>query len=132
MLKRLGDWLALTKTERNVILFLTSTFLAGTAVRLFQETFPSSRGFDYRKSDSTFAALSAGAISSEAGEQQADDYNLTNLNRASKSQLMKLPGIGEITAERIITYRRKFGPFKSAEDLKKIKGMSAKKLDRIK
>ncbi len=132
MLKRLGDWLTLTKTERRVILFLTSTFLGGIAVRLFQETFPPSRGFDYRTSDSTFASLSAGAMSADAVEQRSENEDRTDLNRATKSQLMKLPGIGEVTAERIIAYRGKFGPFKSVGDLKKVKGMNSKKLDRIK
>ena len=58
MLKRLVEWLALTKTERNVILFLTSTMLAGAGIRLYQITFQSAPQFDYRLSDSTFAALS--------------------------------------------------------------------------
>lgn len=132
MLKRLGDWLTLTKTERRVILFLTSTFLAGIAVRLYQETFPPSRGFDYRTSDSAFAALSAVAMSAESVDQPYVDENRTDLNRATKSQLMKLPGIGEVTADRIISYRGKFGPFKTVEDLKKVKGMNAKKFDRLK
>ncbi len=58
MQNRITEWLALTKTERNVILFLTVTLLCGAGIRLFQEMFPSAKQFDYHASDSTFAVLS--------------------------------------------------------------------------
>ncbi len=43
-----------------------------------------------------------------------------NINTATKEQLMKLDGIGNSRAEKIIEYREKNGPYKSIEDLKKI------------
>ena len=42
-----------------------------------------------------------------------------NINTATKEQLMKLDGIGDSRADKIIEYREKNGPFKSLEDLKK-------------
>lgn len=42
-----------------------------------------------------------------------------NINTATKEQLMKLDGIGESRAEKIIEYREKNGPYTKAEDLKK-------------
>ena len=59
MFRRVSDWLALTSTERTIILFLAGTVLVGAGIRLYQETFPSVPQFDYAASDSAFAALSA-------------------------------------------------------------------------
>ena len=51
---------------------------------------------------------------------------LVNMNTAGKEELMTLPGIGEILAERIIQYRTMHGDFKAAEELKKVSGIGEK------
>jgi competence ComEA-like helix-hairpin-helix protein len=56
---------------------------------------------------------------------------IINLNTASKVQLMRLPGVGEKTAIKIIEYR-KSSPFRRAEDIMKIKGIGAKKFAKMK
>jgi len=135
MLKRIIEWFALTKTEQKVILFLTITLFAGAGIRLYQATFPSAPQFDYRVSDSTFAALSTGAeeSTSDTTRDNADEESITvNINTATKQQLMDLPGIGEVTAERILSYRDENGKFDSVGDLRKIKGMSKRKLEQLK
>lgn len=55
-----------------------------------------------------------------------------NLNTAGISDLVLLPGIGEITAERIIELREKIGGFKKTEQLKDVKGIGDKKFEKIK
>ena len=55
-----------------------------------------------------------------------------NINTASLADLQKLPGIGAATATRIIEYRQKNGPFRSAEDLLKVDGIGDKVLDQNK
>ncbi len=69
-----------------------------------------------------------------AQAQQAKQVEPTkvNINKASKDQLAKLPDIGPKTAEEIINYREKNGPFKKIEDIKKVSGIGDKKFEKIK
>ena len=128
----LHEWLALTATERKVAYFLVGAFILGLGIRLYQQTFPSQRTFDYSASDSTFAALSAAAPREIPEERPTQRAGPLNINTATKSELVTLPGIGEVTAERIILYRQDVGPFASIEDLRKIKGISKLKLEKLK
>lgn len=75
----------------------------------------------------------------EAGEQafmtagaQASESGLVNINKASKEQLMSLPGIGESRAEQIIQYRETNGPFQDITDIMKISGIKEAAFARIK
>lgn len=131
MFQRLKDWLAITATERKVILFLTVTFLAGAGIRLYQETFPSNQQFDYRASDSTYAALNE-SLEREQALGDSASTKILDINKASKEQLVSLPGVGEVTAERILLYRDEIGDFKSINDLKNVKGITKKKFEQLK
>lgn len=55
-----------------------------------------------------------------------------NLNRATVSELMTLPYIGEKTANDIIEYRERHRGFKSIEELKAINGIGEKKYQNLK
>ncbi|MED5317312.1 MAG: ComEA family DNA-binding protein [Candidatus Neomarinimicrobiota bacterium] len=61
-----------------------------------------------------------------------DGEELVNINTAVKQELMALPKIGPVTAERIIRFRDDFGPFQSIDDLAKIKGIGPKTLEWLK
>lgn len=130
MFRRIVDWLALTATERKVLLFLTGTLLIGAGIRVYRDTYPHTARFDYHTSDSTFAALSEAVLEGEPSEGETSD--LLNLNSATKGELMDLPGIGEVLAQRIIDYRTREGAFRSITDLRRVKGFSAKKIDQLK
>ena len=52
---------------------------------------------------------------------------LVNLNTASKKELQSIKGIGTVLAERIIAGR----PYRTVDDLLKVKGINAKKLETI-
>ena len=131
MFRRLSDWLALTGTERKVILFLSGTFLLGAGIRLFQETFPADPHFDYAASDSTFAVLSEKPVDETAAEDDSASTVVVNINTASKQELMTLPGVGEVMAERILTYRASGNGFKSVEELGKVKGIGKRRLEQL-
>jgi competence ComEA-like helix-hairpin-helix protein len=54
-----------------------------------------------------------------------------NINTATSEQLQLVPGIGPTTAEKILTMRKSYGPFKSVDDLLAIKGLGKKRLDKM-
>jgi len=57
---------------------------------------------------------------------------MININTASIKELTQLPGVGKVTANRIVAYRDKNGPFKQIEDIQKIKGIGSKTFVKIK
>jgi competence protein ComEA len=58
--------------------------------------------------------------------------NPLDLNRATITQLDSLPGIGPVTAQRIVDYRTKVGRINSVDELKKISGLGGAKFEEIK
>ena len=62
-------------------------------------------------------------------EQSADPR--LDLNEMSKAQLMSLPGIGELLADRIVAYRDQYGPFQSIDELLMVEGIGEVKIERI-
>ena len=55
-----------------------------------------------------------------------------NLNTATKDELIALPGIGPAKAQAILDYRAQHGGFHSVEELKDVKGIGAKRYERLK
>jgi competence protein ComEA len=55
-----------------------------------------------------------------------------DINTATQAELDKLPGIGPVKAKAIVEDRAKNGPFKSIDDLKRVKGIGGKTFDELK
>ncbi len=66
-------------------------------------------------------AISGGV---SVGESVVGD--VVNINTASANELETLPGIGEVTARRIIDYREAHGPFETIEDIQNVPGIGEK------
>lgn len=54
-----------------------------------------------------------------------------DINAASAQDLARLPGIGEVSARRIVQYRQLHGPFLTVEDLLAVKGIGPRTLEAI-
>jgi competence protein ComEA len=54
-----------------------------------------------------------------------------DLNEADWPEFSQLPGVGETLARRIVESRRAEGPFTDVEDLRRVRGIGAKTLERI-
>ncbi|TRX56637.1 ComEA family DNA-binding protein [Thalassomonas sp. M1454] len=56
--------------------------------------------------------------------------NKVNVNKAGVEQLSSLKGLGEKKAQAIVQYRDTYGPFKSIEELKNVKGIGVKFIEK--
>ena len=138
----------LTKQEKWVFVFLCTTLVSGYLIQYMKQ-----RNMDdplhiiskTEKEEFKQAALHAyssqgiqdnetpNIAAGDATEKNIKDgEELVNINTAVKQELMALPKIGPVTAERIIRFRDDFGPFQSIDDLAKIKGIGPKTLEPLK
>ena len=55
-----------------------------------------------------------------------------NLNQATKEDLLKISGIGDKKADKIIEYRQSHGQFKTVDELKNVDGFGEKTVAKLK
>lgn len=75
-----------------------------------------------RQQDQTLSLKNEGNV----GQQEK-----INLNTASESQLLSVNGIGPTKAKSIVEFREQHGKFESVDQLKEVKGIGAKTLEKI-
>jgi competence protein ComEA len=56
---------------------------------------------------------------------------LVHINSAAVDELQRLPGVGPVTAEKIIEYRRQVGKFARPEQLMDVRGIGPKKFEKM-
>ena len=133
-----------TQQEKHVILFLVCALTVGYGVKLYKGshlyddfkpvTLIEKETFEKKATLAYDISKREGLNSSESSTEK--DYKpqteIININTAEKQNLVKLPKIGIVTAERIIRFRDDYGPFKSLDDLLKVKGIGPKTLEKLK
>jgi competence protein ComEA len=65
-------------------------------------------------------------------KNQDESSSKININQATLEQLMTLPGIGKVTAQKIIDFRVQSGPFMRIEDIQLVSGIGAQTFEQIK
>ena len=123
-----------TRQEQVTILFLTFALLVGGIVTLIKRRNP---GFapELMLTEQAETAVYDTLIDIETVPPDPSDSLLINkidINQASEEELMALPGIGPKTAHFIVTFRSERGQFQTIEDLKGVKGIGHKTLEKLK
>lgn len=137
--RKIREHLGLTKSEAAVLLFLSFGIVLGGGVKLFHLD-KADTSYDFSSSDSFFAESSSkidsvlaaeeDTLLSRTSEEAAVVFPI-DINEARIDELTALPGIGKVTAQRIMEYRKVHGRFTSTDGLMKVKGIGAKKFERI-
>jgi len=159
MFEKLSKKIGFTETEILVILFLAGLFILGFVyVEFIKIDTAEYKYIDYSKQDSLFAYYSNLNPEFDIDDPRMDS-NLAikrsvlelsdtvayvkkdpsilaersiNINTAGVNELIKLPSIGEKTAEKIIELRNQRGKFKRLEELMDVRGIGEVKFNKIK
>jgi competence protein ComEA len=67
----------------------------------------------------------------EPGGRRGSQGPLISLSAATATQLQELPGVGPVTAERIIAHREEHGAFRAVDDLAAVWGIGAARIEAI-
>jgi competence protein ComEA len=78
------------------------------------------------------SALAAQKEPGDGAARKAVAAATVNINTAAAAELESLPGVGAKTAQRIVEYRQKNGPFKKIEELMNVQGVGEKSFLKIK
>jgi len=161
MLKKLSRKIGFTETEIKVILFLAVGFLIGFGIKAYNDNSKTEyKSYDYTQEDSLFNFYNNRAEKNLNDEknrkedkivdskEEVLDFSSTgfekkkslplpeeksiNLNEADLQTLIRLPGIGKITAQRIIDLRSQNSKFENLEELMEVKGIGKVKFNKIK
>lgn len=134
-----------TRNEVRALVFLGGTFIAGLLLRWFALSPPSSVPIlPATREDSTLAlfapaqpspalretlmGVGPGAASARGGGRIRFPVDI---NRAGRTELMALPGIGESYAARILALRRELGRFRRPDDLLLVRGIGPRTFERL-
>ena len=106
-------------------------FVAIVACTFSLSTFSGDAYAASTKKDAT-APISKSAMTKTGSDTKKQIPHDVNINTADKELLTQLPGIGPVTADSILKYRKSNGQFKSLEELTQIKGIGDKTLAKLK
>jgi competence protein ComEA len=159
MFEKLSKKIGFTETEILVILFLAGLFMLGFVyVKFINSDTAEYKYIDYSKQDSLFAyysnlnpefdlddpRLDSNLVIKRQILELSDTFDYVkkdiaslaeksiNINTAGVNELIKLPGIGEKTAEKIIQLRSERGKFIRLEELMDVRGIGEVKFNKIK
>ncbi|MCR4417576.1 MAG: ComEA family DNA-binding protein [Ignavibacteria bacterium] len=130
-----------TKEEIKILLFLILFTTGGVILKNFDAIFQIQKPknqFENTDIDSILVAVfsdekidKSETIINPKRDNSLKKHSI-DLNKATVEELIKLPGIGENTAMKIIEYRQRFGGFKKIEELMRVERIGQKTFEKIK
>lgn len=110
------------KTKFLLFVLMTIFF---TIIGIITENTPTTyKSFDVENSPE--------AIITPIIDAPVSDSEIININTNNPNELMRLDGIGEELAKRIIEYRHKKGDFRDIHEIMLVNGIGEKKFEKIK
>lgn len=110
-----------------IMLLLTLIFMIGALI-----SYRSGDGVSIRAHSADRAEIMRGGDGEDAAlPASVLPGELVNINIASAAELMRLPGIGEVLGERIVSYRQAHGGFKTIEEIMEVDGIGEGKFAAI-
>lgn len=121
-------WPVLTPEERRGGLVVVLLLLIGAGWDAFRAaTLPPAPGGSAHPG----AAIVQTATPVDSARPHPGAAPAVDLNRAGPAELDRLPGIGPVLAARIVEHRRRHGRFGSVEELRAVRGVGPRMLERL-
>lgn len=108
----------LERLERRIVIVLISALVLALAIIFYKKT--------HSSVEINIRNFEIGDIEGSIAEAR-----IVNINTADMEELMRLKGIGKVTAGRIIDYRTRMGRFRSREEIKNVEGIGDKLFEGI-
>ena len=124
--------LGYTRNETGVLLFLVFSFIVGIGVWAYRQYWKS---LPIISEDVTGEERILNEQESEKEIYPKETKNsgqLISINKATQEELEQLPGVGPVTATRIIAYREQHEGFSTIDELMEIKGIGQKTVEKLK
>ncbi len=129
----------LTRQEQRITLFLLTTFAIGCMVLWWRQQRPAPpvdakvvRDFAQRSVPAPEESAQASMIDPPPSPvKKPASGGPVDLNSATVHDLMELPGIGAVMAQRIVDHRSAHGRFAKPEDLMQVKGIGKKTYEKL-
>ncbi len=123
-----------TQQEKLIIKFLLGVIMLGIVVTGYRHWF----GESVPSAEKEILAFQAAAVRVAEEKEKNPNENRknqllksVNINTSDKADIMTIPRIGPVTAERIILHREDHGLYNSVEELLNVKGIGPKTLEKI-
>ena len=84
------------------------------------------------KTNNSNQATNTNVNNNQVANETNSQNTKVNINTASIQELDTIPGVGEATANKILSYREENGNFKNIEEIKNVNGIGDKKYENMK